>query len=170
MDYYLIHMYEMSINAVAVAAISTIYCIALLQHWDQSHINNLLYAFVTLFGFAHQRITHTRYRLIPRPARIFYFALPKSNTFWTDTNCDSFEPHVVRCCYLLVLTFNLFTWYKNQRRKRVNEREWEGNKVNNEWTHFSTSFNSATQTAVAPLFTRSLKVNFCIDICIICIK
>lgn len=86
------------------------------------------------------------------------------------TKCDSFESHVVRCCHLFVLTFNLFTWYKNQRSKSASEWKGRGNKVNNEWTHFSTSFNSTTPTVVAPLFTRSLEVNFCIDTCIICIK
>lgn len=73
MDYYLIHMYEMGINAVAAAAISDI-------HGDESHINNLLYAFATLIGFAHQRITTIRFRLNSRPEWILYFVLAKSNT------------------------------------------------------------------------------------------
>lgn len=45
---------------------SNTYCIAMVEgnEMRKSHINNLLYALVTLFGFAHQRITTAHVRCV----------------------------------------------------------------------------------------------------------
>lgn len=126
-----------------------IYYIATIEQWEESHINNLLYALVTLFGFAHQRIYHTIIRFI---------GLNYSYTIWNDTNIkrgctkyDSFQSHVVSaviyCCWHSIL----FTWRK-EKIKRQKHGARERGKMNIEWTHFSTSFKSKTQTVGAFIY------------------